>query len=387
MNSQKAITELQKGLRDSMKKETTMQEYAKTGCLLTDLLYGGGDNLGIPYGCMINFVGDSSSGKSMSGNELIAAEFHNRKKGSFKHQYEDSEYGNKFDTTTMFGLDIMGLNTLSNIPRKKYPSRPKTVQDVDSRVSLFIKEIPDDGYGIYFLDSLDAVTSEEMIERSEKREADYKKGNDKKDEGTYGMQSAKFLSQEFFRVQGSKVEDKRIIIGIVSQVRSVIGAVGFQKKTQDSGGKAKGHWMSMKIWFTPRAFLYMPGSKRAYGQVFTIKMDKTRDGKIKRECDIVYDTGHGIDDIKTSLDFLYDCRASNDFKLKKSAESLDFIQFLKPTIIKKFENELPDTFHYSQLQKLIRKHKELKIALDKAVITKWQLLEKESQSGVGSKYK
>jgi len=362
------------------------QEYARTGCLLTDLLYGGGDNLGIPYGVMINFVGDTSSGKSMTGNELIAAEYHNRKGKKFMHQYEDAEYGNKFDTTHMYGLDIMGTNALSNIPRKKYPSRPKTVQDVDARVSLFMKEIPEDGYGIYFLDSLDAVTSKEMLDRSEKRETDYKKNNGTNDDGTFGAQAAKFLSQEFFRVQGGKIEDRKIIIGIVSQVREVIGATMFQKKIRDSGGKAKGHWMSMKIWFTPRQYLYMPKSKRAYGQLFNIHMDKTRDGKIKRECTIVYDTGHGIDDVKTSLDFLYDTRDSKTGKLKKSAETLDFIQFLKPTIMKKYDSEIEETYHYGALHKLIRKHKEFKDALDSAVIEKWRQLETESQSGIGGKY-
>jgi hypothetical protein len=341
---------------------------------------------------MINFVGDTSSGKSMTGNELIAAEYYNRKGKSFKHQYEDAEYGNKFDTTGMFGLDIMGKNTLANIPRKKYPSRPKTVQDVDARVSLFMKEIPENGYGIYFLDSLDAVTSEEMMKRSEKREADYKKKNDTddpdegKDKGTYGAQAAKFLSQEFFRVQGGKIEDRRIIIGIVSQVREVIGATKFQKKTRDSGGKAKGHWMSMKIWFTPKNYLYMPESKRAYGQRFHIKMDKTRDGKIQRDCIIVYDTGHGIDDVKTSLDFLFDTRTADKGGLKASAKTLDFNQFLKPTVMKKHEVDIQDTYEYGKLHHIIRKHKEFKAALDKAVIEKWQRLETESQSGIGSKY-
>lgn len=394
MKTSDKITELRKGLRDSNKEEIVIQEFAKTGCLLTDILYGGGVGLGIPYGVIIDFVGDTSSGKSMSGNELIAAEYHHRKKGTFHHQYEDAEYGNKFDTSKMFGLDIMGKNVLANIPKKKYPTRPKTVQEVDARVSVFIGKIPKNHYGIYFWDSVDAVSNEENIKRSVEREDKYSKKGDvedtedskKKDKGTYGMQTAKFLSQEFFRIQGSRIADKKIIIAMVSQVRTVIGATTYQKKTKDSGGKAKGHWVSMKVWFTPKGYLYMPGSERAYGQIFDIKMDKSRDGKIKRSVTIVYDTGHGIDDVKTSLDFLWDCRNQKTFKLKKSAGEIDFISILKPTIKKKYEKELKETYHYSELHKLIRKNKDFKKALDVAVIKKWNDLEEAASSGVGSKY-
>lgn len=380
------IAELRKELRDSTKEEIMKQEFAKTGCLLTDILYGGGVGLGMPYGTMVNYVGDNSSGKSMSGNELIGAENDDKKKGTFVHQYEDAEYGNKFNTAKMFGIDIMGTNVLANIPKKKYPSRPKTVQEVDARLSIFINHIPKNGYGVYFLDSLDAVTSEENLERSEKREEDYTKKGKTNDEGTFGTGSAIFLSQEFFRIQGGKIEDKKIIIGIVSQVRSVMGATKYQKKIKDSGGKAKGHWVSMKIWFTPKGYLYMPGSDRAYGQVFEIKMDKSRDGKIKRSVTIVYDTGHGIDDVKTSMDFLWDCRSEKDFKLKKVAKTLDLISILKPTVFKKYEKELEETYHYSKLHKLIRGNKDFKKALDAAVIKKWNDLEEAASSGVGSKY-
>lgn len=362
------------------------QEFAKTGCLLMDILYGGGIGLGLPYGIIVDFVGDTSSGKSMTGNEMIAAEFHTRKKGTFHHQYEDAEYGNKFDTSKMFGLDIMGQNVISNIPKKKYPVRPKTIQDVDSRVSMFVTEIPKDHFGIYFLDSLDAVTNDENLERSEKREENYRKNGDKKDDGTFGMGTAKFLSQEFFRIQGGKIADKNIIIGIVSQVRTVVGASTYQKKIKDSGGKAKGHWVTMKIWFTPKGYLYMPGSKRAYGQIFSIQIDKSRDGKIKRSINIVYDTGHGIDDVKTSMDFLWDCRNQKDYKLKKCATEIDFASILKPTVFKKYEKELEEKYHYSKLHTLIRENKEFKKALDEAVIKKWNDLEAEASSGVGSKY-
>ena len=382
------IAELRKEFRESTKEETMTQEFAKTGCLLTDILYGGGVGLGIPYGVIVDFVGDTSSGKSMSGNELIAAEYHFRKskKQELIHQYEDAEFGNKFNTIKMFAIDIMGQNYLANIEKKKYPTRPKTIEEVDARVSMFVRGIKTKQFGIYFLDSTDAVTNNEMMERSEKREEDYSKKKKTADDGTYGMASAKFLSQEFFRIQGSKVADKNIIIGIVSQVRSVIGAKQYQKKIKDSGGKAKGHWVSMKIWFTPKGYLYMPNSDRAYGQVFEIKMDKSRDGKIKRSVTIVYDTGHGIDDVKTSMDFLWDCRSQKDFKLKKIAKEIDFISILKPTIFKKYEVSLEETYHYSKLHKLIRGNKDFKKALDAAVIKKWNDLEDAASSGVGSKY-
>ena len=61
-------------------------EFAKTGCHLLDLYFGGGRGLGIPYGIAINLCGDTGSGKSMLGNEMIAAEHHHRK-DNFNWQY------------------------------------------------------------------------------------------------------------------------------------------------------------------------------------------------------------------------------------------------------------------------------------------------------------
>lgn len=363
-----------------------MTEYARTGCTLLDLLYGGDrSHLGIAYGTLVNFIGDTSSGKSMCGNEIIAAEFH-RRKNNFVWQYEDGEEGNSFDTTALYGVDIRGKNLIANIPKKKYPKTPKTVEQMDARLSLFVDNMPKDAFGIYFMDSLDALSSEEMEERSKDRAEKYKKSSTTDDKGTYGMSSAKFLSQEFFRIQAGKIADKKVICGIVSQVRENVGAGTYGAKLRDSGGKAKGHWVSVKSWFKPKCDLFMPDSKFAYGQLIEVSIKKSRNGKIKRTCRFVFDTAYGIDDVKSNLDFVFNLRASDSGKLKKASDKIDWADKLKPTLKKKYAAELQETYGYEKLHKYIRSNKEMTDALVDMTYDAWDEQEKKASSGVSGKY-
>ena len=426
------IAELRKEFRDSTKEEIMKQEFAKTGCHLTDLFYGGGRGLGILYGICINFCGDTGSGKSMTGNELIAKE-HHRRKDKFHHQYEDNEKGNDFDTTTLYGFDIMKENLLLTHPKaKKMSLIPETVQDMDARTTIFLNMIPKDHYGIYFVDSLDAVAEADVIKRAEKRAKAYEKGEDF-DEGTYGMGAAKFLSQEFFRTQAAKLEGKKVIIGFVSQVREVIGATKYQKKLKTSGGKAKKHWMNMEVWFRIVAELKNDGSKLVNGLVVEVSGVKSRDGRMKRSCRFNFYPDYGIDDIGTSLDYVYDLRNDSgemrksvarnipweaidkpkadlkgvtewlkvtedrlekyrDFRKKidgkkniKASVVMDYVES-ESKLKKAYEDYFGKSYTREDLHKLCTENKVMRKRLEKMVTDKWENLEKEAASGLGSKY-
>lgn len=407
-------------------------EFARTGAHLLDLYFGGGRGLGIPYGIAINLCGDSGSGKSMLGNEMIAAEYHHRK--NFDWQYEDGENGNNFDTTELYGVDIMGGNFLLE-HNKKLPIRPKTVEDMDARLSIFLENLPKKNFGIYFMDSLDSLTDNDKVERSEKRKEDYEKGKTF-DEGTFGMASAKFLSQEFFRNQTAKLQGRKVILGIVSQVREVIGAKQYQKKLKTSGGRAKKHWMDIEVWFTPIKDLKNEGSDLVNGIFVEIEGLKSRDGRMKRKVRFLYYTDFGIDDVGTSLTFLYDIRSPsgefrkttaknipwndrNTTKLKsdlagviawletdekilenyrsfrkkidkkraiKASTVMDFKE-TTPELKQSFENFFGTPIDFDTLRLQIMQDEDMKKELDKRVTEKWEAIEAAAKSGLGRKYK
>jgi len=408
-------------------------EFAKTGCHLLDLYFGGGRGLGIPYGIAINLCGDSGSGKSMLGNEMIAAEYHHRK-DNFDWQYEDGENGNNFDTTDLYGVDIMGGNFLLDHP-KKLPIRPTTVEDMDARLSIFLEQLPKKHFGIYFVDSLDSLTDNDKVKRSEDRKEEYEKGKTF-DEGTFGMASAKFLSQEFFRTQTAKLQGRKVILGIVSQVREVIGAGKYQKKLKTSGGKAKKHWMDIEVWFTPIRDLKNEGSDLVNGIFVEVEGLKSRDGRMKRKARFLYYTDFGIDDVGTSLTFLYGIRSPSgeyrknvakniswnpkdtdkpapdldgvtkwleadeerlnnyrNFRKKidkkraiKASTVMEFKETL-PILIKSFEDFFGAPSDFDTLRLQIMKNPEMKKELDKRVTEKWEAIEAAAKSGLGRKYK
>ena len=407
-------------------------EFARTGAHLLDLYFGGGRGLGIPYGSAINLCGDSGSGKSMLGNELIAAEHHHRK-DNFDWQYEDGENGNNFDTTDLYGVDIMGGNLLLE-NTKKLPIRPKTVEEMDARLSIFLEQIPKKHFGIYFVDSLDSLTDDDKIKRSEKRKEEYEKGKTF-DEGTFGMASAKFLSQEFFRNQTAKLQGRNVILGIVSQVREVIGAGKYEKKLKTSGGKAKKHWMDMEVWFKPIKKLKNEGSELINGIYVEIAGIKSRDGRMERKVYFLYYTDFGIDDVGSSLTFLYNLRSpSGEFRktiannipwnaedegkpkadlegvttwLKADKDVLDAYRDFRsgidkkraikastvmefkettPELQKSFEDFFGAPSDFDTLRLQIMKDPKMKKELDKRVTEKWEAIEAAAASGLGRKY-
>ena len=409
------------------------EEFARTGCAILDIFFGGGKGLGIPYGTMVNFCGLPSSGKSLIGNEMIAAE-HHRRKEKFFHQYEDSEGGNDFDTVEMYNYDIMGNNLLLKHPQaKKMKPAPETVEEFDSRLTIFLKMLPKDAYGIFFQDSLDAITDASNQDRAEKRAKAYEKG-ETFDEGTYGTGGAKFLSQEFFKNQGAKIRQRKAIVGIISQVRDKLGAKQYDpNKLRTTGGRSKKHWMGIEVWFKVICDLKNENSDLVNGIYVEVTGVKSRDGRMKRKARFIYYSDYGIDDVGSSIDYLFDLRSSSG-ELRKSLakdipwggpgkpkadlagvtawlkedenrltayrnfrEEIDGKKTIKASTVIEFSQTTPEltaafieyfgkTYTREELHLACRQDPAMKKELDKRVRNKWEEAEEAAKSGYGRKY-
>lgn len=394
------------------------KQFARTGCLLLDLLIGGGEGLGIRYGTGVNFVGSEGSGKSLIGNELIAAEYHLGKK-NLKWMYADCENGNNFDTKTLYGVDVLGKNTF-----KKYPD---TVENLDAQHSLFLDQLGKKDHGIYILDSLDALRDDERKERQKNRKNAYAKDKEFTD-STYGMAAAKFLSQEFFRNQMSAISEKNSILVFISQVRQNLDRFSFKKWTQ-VGGKSLFHWMSAVVWFSKVTKIVK--NDKAIGAVVKAKIEKARHARPYRECTFVMYFDLGIDDITTNLDYLFDLRGKNGKHLsvinaipwgseaikeknadnyveflknnnfhaqcktdRKKAEGKDTltIKFIKEWIkgnelaLEKSKEVFGDTYTYEELRAKIDEDPAMKKELEKRVIGKWEKAENDIKTPYRKKY-
>lgn len=310
-----------------------------TGCTLLDLVIGGAKNVfGIPSGRFINIVGDKSAGKTFLSNEIIASAYHKYGSKKFKWVYDDCESGYSFDTELMYGFEIMPEN----------PIHSRTVEEAFCNISDFADKLKDDQFGIYVLDSLDALTSDEQDDRAEERLKAFHNGKTF-DKGTYGMGKQKYLSQEFCPQLCSVIENKNVLVILISQIRENIDMFSFEKYSR-SGGKAIDFYAHSVLWLATAK--YITKKDRKVGVVVKAKTTKSKTPRPFRECFFSFLYDYGLDDIGSNVDYLFDLRTEKG-ELNTKAKAIQWngdVGKLTLTDLKKFleEYDLQDKFEDSR---------------------------------------
>jgi recombination protein RecA len=269
----------------------------QTGSTLLDLIVGGAPGaMGYPIGKFINIVGDKSSGKTFLANELIAAAYHRFSHKEFRWIYDDCESGYSFDTQSMYGFSI--------VSDKGAAINSTTVEEAFVHITNFANSLKSHQFGIYVLDSLDGLTSNEQDEQAQARVKAVNAGKDY-EKGSYGMGKPKYLSREFFPQLCSLIQDKNILVVIISQVRDNIEPFSFEKYTR-SGGKAMDFYAHTVLWLATLKKIIK--KKRPVGVVIKAKTTKSKTPRPFRECQFSLLFDYGIDNIGSNLDYLYELR-------------------------------------------------------------------------------
>ena len=280
------------------KKMLKDRPYFKTGVKLIDMVMGGEKGVyGVPAGRILNICGDKSTGKTFICNEFIAnAKYTYGDK--FKWMYADCERGYSFDSQALYGFDIWTPES----------DAPENVEQAYYHIRKFAESLKKDEFGIYVLDSLDALTSDEQDKRADERVATMEKGKEF-DKGTYGMGKAKYLSQEFFPQLCKLLEDKNILLIIVSQIRDNTDMFSFEKYSR-SGGKALDFYCYMVVWLaTAKKTVFEKGEQKAItGGTNKLKVTKGKVPRPYREAFYTFAFDYGIDNIGTGVDYLFDIR-------------------------------------------------------------------------------
>jgi len=340
--------------------------YFTTGSTLLDLVVGGGEKagygMGWEAGTIVRDWGGSSATKTFKACELIAANYY-KYKDKFKWRYADIELGNTIDTQTLYGFELISTN------KKFREEMPKTVEDWEYDVHKFLDSLGEDECGIYVLDSLDALSSQAIEERREKRHTAYDKGKEF-DEGTYGMDSAKFLSQEMFRGLSAKLAEKNALLYIVSQERDNANAGLYGKKNRLGGGRAVGFYETARIYSKLKEKEEIKG--RAVSVLIETTAEKVRHPRPFRSCFVPIRFDYGMDDVAGNIDFLFDLRSDKTGELLKSAKSIEWEKDMEPMT-------------RDQLITYVDEHK-LKKVLRQKVIDKWESIEDEVKTVRSGKY-
>jgi len=276
----------------------------RTGCTLLDLAVGGASGvMGFPAGVIVNIIGDKSAGKSFLKNEIFARGYHDHKQRGYRWFSDDTETGDTFDTTNLYGFNIrpearkLGTRSVED---------SATVEELDAKVTKFLETIKEGECGIYAVDSLDGLSDANREAMQTARANQLANGVEVKDKGDYGMQIAKFLSQHFFKGQHQAIKHNNSLLMIISQIRDNPEAMMFGQKWEVSGGKAMEFYCHTRLFLTTIQKIERAG--RVVGVYVEAKVLKSKTPRPFRKCRFTFYFDYGLDDIGSCLDYLYSLR-------------------------------------------------------------------------------
>lgn len=261
-------------------KQSETLEFISSGAEILNRVMGGG----YPLGRTVNIVGDKAVGKSLLAIEACANAL--RQDADFGIRYAEAEAAFDKPYAAALGLDV------DKISFARDTDDLNTVEDFYEDISRHIDKVGKRG-GLYVLDSLDALS-----DRAEMK--------NKIDAPTYGAGKAKMMSQTFRRITRS-LEDSRVGLIIVSQIRDKIG-VTFGKKYTRTGGHALDFYASIVLYLAQieKITRTVNKVKRPTGICIRVKCDKNKVALPYRECELDITFGYGIDDMVSNANWLVD---------------------------------------------------------------------------------
>lgn len=273
-------------------------EFIPSGCKTLDLALGGG---GWAENRIANIVGDKSTGKTLLCIEASANFAIKHRKGKIRYREAESAFDEPYAGALGMPLD-----------RVDFGSDPmETVEDLFEDMEKVIEGAK--GPELYIVDSLDALSDA----------AEMKRGMD---QGSYGAEKAKKLSQLFRRLVRA-LERKQVTVIIVSQVRAKINAT-FGRKTTRSGGKALDFYASQVAYLAhiKQVNRTSKGQSRAVGIRVRAKIDKNKVGLPFRESEFKIRFGYGIDDAEACIDYLKETKKLSEIGIKNADDFLDRLE-------------------------------------------------------------
>ncbi len=293
-------------------------ETVSSGCTVLDLALGGG----YPWGRIINIVGDKSTGKTLLAIEAIAKarQLYGKR---LKWFYDDAESGFGFDTQMMYGFDVMSTN---------HDNSSYTVEEFGRNLVFQLGYLKKGEKLIYVLDSLDSLTSDAEVKRSEEELKAIEKGKEY-EAGTYGLEKPKQLGR-LFRLHRNSIAEKDCLLIIISQVRENIGMF-FGEKYYRTGGKALDFYASQIIWLAEVEKDFQ--KKVPVGVTIKARVKKNKVGRPFRECFVNLLFDYGVDDISTSIDYFCDLRNEKGKIEKKIKPIFKAKEFMRAELIKAIE--------------------------------------------------
>jgi len=258
-----------------------------SGCTLLDQVLGGG----WAVGRVSNIIGNRSAGKTLLAIEACSNFVEKYKKATIYYIEAESAFDVSYAEALGLPVKSVKFGTDHNLGVADNCSTVEGLFEYLEKVIEQQIENNDDTPALVVIDSLDAFS-------------DRKEQAMDIDQGTYGAAKAKQLSQMFRRLI-TKLENSKVSLMFISQIRDKIGAT-MGEKTSRSGGKALDFYCSQVIRIAEIGKLKKTskGVERPVGVKVKAKCQKNKVGLPFRECEYEIIFGYGINDIKASIDWM-----------------------------------------------------------------------------------
>lgn len=266
-----------------------------TGSTLLNLALSDRVDGGWPVGKIVNPVGDSSSGKTFIALTMLAEAA--RMDRFIKHEliHDDAEAASEFDLPGLFGKAAA-----ERIKAAAYDDDEKlcstTTQEFEARLWSRLKA--GDPF-IYVLDSLDSVSCDEELARTDESTEALLAGKAKPG-GSYRMEKAKHLSEMLRKIK-ARLQHTDSLLMVLSQTRDNIDPMSFQTKTR-AGGRALKFYSAIELWTAVGKKL--TAKDRMIGIECRVRVSKNNiTGKLRDVSFPIY-YSYGIDDTASCVDWL-----------------------------------------------------------------------------------
>ncbi len=298
-------------------KEESSRILIPTGSTLLNLACSDTPWGGYGLGKIVNLIGDSSAGKTLLALTMLMEISLDDRFKDYELIYDDAEHALEFDLNKLFP----GLSK-----RIILDTRSKTIQDFHAHVFMTVrKNTP----SIYVLDSLDALTSDEELERAYKEAIARAKTEVAAQTlaGSYKTEKAKIVG-EILRKTNDVIDESNSLLVIISQTRDKIGVI-YGKKQTTSGGRALEFYSSYRMWLGTKSQIKKNDMK--IGRNIHLDLTKNKlTGKEREVCFPVY-YDYGVDDLGSCVDYLLEQKTwkkdgrtiqAEDFKLEGTFNKL-----------------------------------------------------------------
>jgi recombination protein RecA len=269
-------------IKEEIEKPISKKPVSKlvsTGSTLLNLAASDTPDGGFAVGTLVNIIGDSSAGKSMLLWTLFAEATYSKDFDDYDIIYDDAEHALEFDIHKLFG-DKTEERVIRDI-------RSNTIEDFHDNIIPALGTPKKEKKVIYGLDSFDALTSEDEMERDIRK-------------GSYKTEKPKMASEILRKIVG-KIDNTDSLVVIVSQTRDNIGVTFGDKKTR-SGGRALKFYSFHELWLAIESHIKRSGREVGVNVIAKFKKNRITGKQRAVKFPIYFD--YGIDNIGSCIDWL-----------------------------------------------------------------------------------